>query len=141
MKFLMLAAALLVIPFQANNDRFNGVWIAQLEGRTFVRLELTSANGTPAGRIGTGNIHVNDRGEVGEATDVPAQLTPMSDIVVHDSTMAFTRVEGSELEHFELRLRPDGTAEIEFLPSAELLREMKEEGIPAIKPIRLTKAR
>jgi len=139
MKLLMLAAALFVIPFQANNDRFSGVWIAQLEGRTFVRLELASANGTPTGKIGTGNLRVNDQGEVSDVTEVPALLTPMSDIVVRDATMAFARLEGSEVEHFEMRLRPDGTAEIEFLPSAELLLQLKEEGIAAPKPIRLTK--
>ena len=141
MKFLMLASALFVIPFQAGNSPFNGVWIAQLEGRTFVRLELGSAGGTPAGKIGTGNISVNKQGEVSDVTDVPALLTQMNDIVVRESTMAFTRVEGSDVERFELRLRPDGTAEIEFLPSAELLLELKEEGIALMKPIRLTKVR
>ena len=140
MKLLMLAA-LFVIPFQAANDRFNGVWIAQFEGRTFVRLELASANGTSTGKIGTGNLTVDPQGEVSEVTDVPTQLTPMSDIIVRDATMAFARMEGSELEHFELRLRPDGTAELEFLPSAELLREMKEEGIPPPKPIPLKRSR
>jgi hypothetical protein len=141
MRFLMLASVLFVIPFQAGNSLFNGVWIAQLEGRTFVRLEVASANGRLTGKIGTGNLHVNDQGEVTEASDVPSLLTPLSDIVVRDSTMAFTRLEGSDVEHFELRLLGDGTAEIEFLPSAELLRELKDQGIAVPKPIRLTKTR
>ena len=85
MKSLMLAGALFVIPFQAGNSPFNGISIAQLEGRTFIRLALGSANGTPAGKIGTGNLSVNKQGEVSEVTDVPALLTQMNDIVVHES--------------------------------------------------------
>ena len=75
-------------------------------------------------------------------TDVPAQLTPMSDRRWGFTTMAFAHG-GSELEHFELP-RPDGTAEIEFLPSAELLlneRGIRAETDPAAGPANSWRAR
>ena len=78
---------------------------------------------------------------VDEAKSVPTTLTPMSSIEISGSVMSFTRIEGDDLERFRLRITGERTAELTFLPSDEVLEELKEEGIPAPKPIPLRKVR
>jgi hypothetical protein len=118
-----------------------GTWVADLNGTTFVRLELRTENGRLIGALGTGDIHMDKNGVVDEAKSVPATLTPMSSIVMSGSVMSFTRVEGDDVERFRLRITGDRTAELTFLPSDEDLEELKAEGIPAPKPIPLRKMR
>ena len=118
-----------------------GTWVADLNGTTFMRLELRTENGRLIGALGTGDIHFNEKGVVDEAKGVPTTLTPISSIEMSGSVMSFTRVEGNDLERFRLRVTGDRTAELTFLPSEEDLQELKEEGIPAPKPIPLRKVR
>lgn len=118
-----------------------GTWVADLNGTTFMRLELRTENGRLIGALGTGDIHFNKNGVVDEAKGVPTTLTPISSIEMSGSVMSFTRVEGDDLERFRLRITGDRTAELTFLPSEEDLEELKEEGIPAPKPIPLRRVR
>ena len=118
-----------------------GTWVAELKGVTFMRLELRTVDGRLIGAIGTGDIQFDKDGVVNEAKAAPKTLTPIANITVARGVMSFTRVEGDDTEHFRMRVTGPGTAELTFLPSDELLEEMKEEGIPAPKPIPLRKVR
>jgi hypothetical protein len=91
------------------------------------------------GALGTGDIQFDKNGVVNVAKSVPTTLTPMSSIEISGSVISFTRVEGDDLERFRLRITGDRTAELTFLPSDEMLEALKEEGIPAPKPIPLRK--
>jgi hypothetical protein len=95
-----------------------------------------SLDSVPRGTLGTGNIHVDKDGVVDEAEDVPFE-DPIENIVVNGSTIAFARKDGNDLERFELRILGNDTAELVLLLSGEVVRELKQEGIPLPKPIRL----
>jgi hypothetical protein len=118
-----------------------GTWVADLNGTTFMHLELRTENGRLIGALGTGDIQFDKNGVVNVAKSVPATLTPMSSIEISGGVIAFTRVEGDDLEHFRLRITGERAAELTFLPSEEMLEALKEEGIPAPKPIPLRKVR
>ena len=118
-----------------------GTWVAELNGTTFMRLELRTESGRLIGAIGTGDIQFDKNGVVNEAKRAPTTLTPMSSIEISGSVMSFKRIEGDDLEDFRLRITGERTAELTFLPSDEVLKELKEEGIPAPKPIPLRKVR
>ncbi len=118
-----------------------GIWVADLNGTTFMRLELRTENGRLIGALGTGDIQFDKDGVVNVAKSVPATLTPMSSIEMSGSVISFTRIQGDDLERFRLRITGDRTAELTFLPSEEDLKELKEIGIPAPKPIPLRKVR
>jgi hypothetical protein len=116
-----------------------GTWVADLNGTTFMHLELRTENGRLIGVLGTGDIQFDKNGVVNVAKSVPTTLTPMSSIEISGGVILFTRVEGGDLEHFRLRITGERTAELTFLPSEEMLEALKEEGIPAPKPIPLRK--
>ena len=137
----LLFGILLAGLFQPPPAGLTGTWVADLNGTTFMRLELRTESGRLIGAIGTGDIHFDKNGVVDEAKSVPNTLTPMSSIEMSGSVMSFTRVEGDDLERFRLRITGERTAELTFLPSDEVLEELKEEGIPAPKPIPLRKVR
>ena len=118
-----------------------GTWVAEHRGTTFVRIELKVAGNTLAGAIGTGDVRVDDNGDVLEVTAVPATLTPLYQVIVKGPSMTFMRPEGTDAEHFRLTVLGADQAELLFLPSDELREELKEAGIAVPKPIRLHKIR
>ena len=138
---ILLFTLLGLIPFQAPPAGIAGTWVAEHAGTTFIRLELNVTNQTLAGAIGTGNLSVDNTGNVIEVTAVPAALTPLYEIVVKGSTITFMRPEGTEAEQFRLNVLDADRADLTFLPSEDLLEELKEAGIAAPKPIRLHKIR
>ena len=137
----LLVGLLLTGLLQSPPASLAGTWVADLNGTTFMRLELRTENGRLIGALGTGDIHFNEKGVVDEAKGVPTTLSPISSIEISGSVMSFTRVEGDDLERFRLRIIGDRTAELTFLPSEDDLEELKEQGIPAPKPIPLRKVR
>jgi hypothetical protein len=68
---LVLTLLLAVSTIQASGSRFLGAWVAEFEGRTFVRLELTESKGILGGKIALGNIHVDEAGKVDAAESAP----------------------------------------------------------------------
>ena len=118
-----------------------GTWVAELNGTTFVLLELRTENGRLIGALGTGDIHMDKNGVVDEAKPAPQILTPLSNIVITRGVMSFNRTEGNDVERFRVRVTGERSAELTFLPSEEDLAELKEEGIPAPKPIPLRRVR
>lgn len=138
---LLLALLVTIFLPQAAPASLAGTWVADLNGTTFMRLELRTESGRLIGALGTGDIQFDKNGVVNVAQSVPPTLTPMSSIEISGSVMSFTRIEGNDLEHFRLRITGERTAELTFLPSDEDLEALKEEGIPAPKPISLRKVR
>jgi hypothetical protein len=138
---LALFALLSVLPLQTAPPGAAGTWIAEHQGTTFVRLELRTVNDKLTGGIATGNISQSANGELIDVTPVPARLTPMTQLTVNGASVSFFRVEGDDNEHFRLNVLSSDQAELTFLPSDELLLELKEAGIGAPKPIRLHKIR
>jgi hypothetical protein len=135
----LLFGLLLASLLQPPPASLAGTWVADLNGTTFMHLELRTENGRLIGALGTGDIQFDKNGMVNVAKSVPTTLTPISSIEISGGVISFTRVEGDDLERFHLRITGDRTAELTFLPSDEMLEALKEEGIPAPKPIPLRK--
>jgi hypothetical protein len=72
------------------------------------------------------------------AASAPADLSAIFDVVVRQSTLSFSRKDGADTDHFEMKLVGD-QAELGFLPSDEDRRELAAAGVPVPKPIRLKK--
>ena len=136
---LLLALALAFFTSQAP-QALSGTWVAELNGMTFIRLELRIADGRLIGAMGIGShIHFDPSGNVDEAKPVAATLTPITDVVTNAGVLSFTRLEGNDPDQFRMRLIGADTAELNFVFSAEDLQELKDDGVPVPKPIPLRK--
>ena len=138
---MLLIALLGMAAFQPAAAAMSGTWVAEYQGKTFVRLELKAADNTLAGTIQTGNVRFDDKGDVNGVTELPITPTPLHDIVVKGQSMTFMRPEGTDAEHFRFTMLGADQAELLFLPSEEDLQELKEAGISSLKPFRLHKIR
>ena len=139
MSLVTLLIALAVVPIgQTGTASLVGTWTAQFEGTTFVRLELNTANGGITGAISLGDIELDQKGEcVAKAS--PPRLKPISGVTQRGSALQFLLKEGDEPDRFEFHLLEGGGAELHFLLNEDDLEELKESGIQAFQPIRLTK--
>jgi len=135
----MLVALAAVSAVQSDTAPIAGSWIAQFDSRTFVRLELKTANGTITGGISLGNFEVDSQGAVRRADECPRALTAIFDVKLRASLMTFSRKDGASTDRFEVRLLDGGDAELRFLLDDEDLEEFAADGIPTPKPIHLTK--
>ena len=68
MRAAMAAAATALILAQSASQPYVGTWTADLNGQTYVRLELTTTDGVLGGKVSLGDIHVNSAGEVEAVT-------------------------------------------------------------------------
>ena len=136
----MFALVLTVLTFQLP-PALSGTWVADLNGVTFIRLELNTATGRVTGALATGNMHVDQNGVVDDAQPAPAKLTPLSGFETKDGAVSFAREGGNDLEHFRLRVLGEGRAELIVVLSEEDLEELKDEAIPVPKPIPLRKVK
>ena len=135
----MLVAIAAVSAVQSDTAPIAGSWIAQFDSRTFVRLELKTANGTITGGISLGNFEVDSQGAVRRADECPRALTAIFDVKLRASLMTFSRKDGASTDRFEVRLLDGGDAELRFLLDDEDLEEFAADGIPTPKPIHLKK--
>jgi hypothetical protein len=125
---------------QSGTGSVAGTWTAQFDGRTFVRLELTTTGATIAGALTIGDIEVNEQGALRQVGEMPAKLTPIFDVRQKGSTLTFSRKESTDIDRFELRLLNDGKrAELVLVLTEADLKELAEEGVPKPKPIILTR--
>lgn len=124
---------------QSDGAAIAGSWTARFDGRTFLRLELETANGTITGGIGVGNFEVDKQGAVRRADEAPRALTPIFDVKLSASILTFSRKDGASTDRFEVRLLDAGGAELQFLLDDEDLADLAADGIPTPKPIHLTK--
>ena len=138
MRTVILAAVWLSAVGQEDGQPYAGTWVADLAGKTYVRLELTVTNGALAGTISLGDIHVDSQGAVDQVTRTPAEGTPIFDITLRDSLLSFSRKDGDDTDHFEMRL-VGSAAELRFVLTEADRRDLAEQGIPLPKPFPLRK--
>ena len=92
MKTLTLLIALTAVAAgQTGGGPVSGSWAAQFEGRTFVRLELKTVDGTITGGLSLGNIEVDGQGALRRVDESPRDLTPIFDVTQRASTLTFYR--------------------------------------------------
>ena len=118
-----------------------GTWTAEKDGITFARLELRSKGTALIGALSLGEMSVDKGGAVQSVKAAPATMTPLNNISVANGIVSFTWHRDSDEDRFRLRVLPDGGAELTVVLSEDVLEELKEDGIPAPKPIPLRKAR
>jgi len=137
----MLVAVAVGLTFaQAPGQDYAGTWIAEQAGTTYVRLELTIADGALQGKIALGNIHVNADGEVDSAEPAPATLTPIFDLVAKPADLSFARQDGTDIDNFRMTLTATG-ADLTLLLDEAQRQELTRAGVPTPKPLRLTRQR
>ena len=142
MKTLALCMAIAAVSAaQSGDTSITGSWAAQFEGRTFLRLQLESVDGSITGGMSVGNIEVDKQGALRHVGESPHDLTPIFDVTQHGSAVTFSRKDtpDSAPDRFELRLLDTGRAEIQFLLNDADRKELAASGIPDPKPIALTK--
>jgi hypothetical protein len=72
-----------VLACQSGGGPIAGTWTAQFEGRTFLRLELKTVNGTITGGMSVGNIEVDGQGALRRVGELPRDLRPILDVTPH----------------------------------------------------------
>ena len=137
---ILLGAIAALSAGQSAGGPITGSWTAQFEGRTFLRLELKTANGLITGGISAGNIEVDTQGAVRRADEAPLALTPIFDVKLGGSILTFSRKDGTSTDRFEVRLLDDGAAELQVLFDEEDLKELAANSVPIPKPIHLSKS-
>jgi len=135
----VFVATCAVAAGQSTEQSIAGTWTAQFEGRTYVRLQLSSVNGAVTGGITLGNLEVDKAGAVRRVGDPPPDLKPISQVAQRASIITFAVAGGDEPDRFEFKLIETGRAELTLLLSDEDREDLKAEGIPIPRPIRLTK--
>jgi hypothetical protein len=142
MKALCLAFAITALfAGQPANGPIAGSWTAQFEGRTFIRLEITTVDGSVTGGISLGNFEVDPQGMVKRADVAPVSLKPIFGATRKGATVTFFMKDGNDTDQFELHLVENGDADLHVVLNDEDRKELAAEGVPLPKPIRLTKAR
>jgi hypothetical protein len=140
MKTLALALAMTALSAgQSAAGRIAGTWTAEFAGRPFIRLDLKTTNGSIEGAMAIGNFEVDAQGMVKRAEQPPGILTPIFDVTQRGSTLSFSRKDVADTDRFELRLLDAGRADLSFLLTEADRKELAANGVPAPKPIRLTK--
>jgi hypothetical protein len=140
MKTLALAFAMTAMAVaQSNPGLLAGMWTAQFQGTTFVRLELKATNGRIAGALSLGNFEVDEQGMVRRAANAPESLTPIDNLVQRGTILTFSRTDSTEPDRFEFRHLERGRAELRLLLSDADREELAASGIPAPRPIALAK--
>ena len=142
MKTLTLVIAIAAVSAgQPGGTSAAGSWTARFEGRTFLRLELKTANGTITGGLAMGNIEVDKVGALRRVGELPRELTPIFDVTQRASAVTFSRKDSADStpDRFELRLLEAGHAELQLLLNDADRKELAASGVPTPKPIRLTK--
>ena len=134
-----LLAGMLALVFAQTADRwYEGRWAAEFQGSTFVRLELAPTNGKPGGRISLGNIEVNPDGTLKSVSPAPGRFSEIFDVTAKGDVVTFSHKDSHDTDRFEIH-RAGDHAELHFLLSDEMRKELAAEGIPVPKPIRLKK--
>ena len=135
MRTLTVIAALALLGTQSPVSDYSGTWIAERGETAYLRLELTVRDGALQGRLGLGDIHVDASGEVADAQPF-RDLTPLATLDLRDGRLSLTRLDGDEIDHFEMRLLGNDAAELLFKPN---LADLENNGVPLPKAFRLKK--
>jgi hypothetical protein len=139
---MVLLGLLGIASWQSATADMPGTWVADHRGTIYIRLELKAADGTLAGTMGTGTVRFDSNGDVIEAAAPRSMtMTPLLEVTVDGSSVAFATHEGNDTDHFRLTVVGADQAELTFIWTEELLAELKDEGIPMPKPFRLRRLR
>jgi len=136
---VLVVAITTVSTGQSDGASITGSWTARFEGRTFLRLELKTENGTITGALSVGNFEVDRLGQVSRADEPPRSPTPIFDVKRRASILTFSRKDGDSIDRFEVRLLDATNAELKFLLDDEDRKQLAESGVPTPKPIHLVK--
>ena len=134
-----LICLLMLMPSQPQPraQAFVGTWTAEFKGTTFIWLDLRMPNDALTGRISLGDLHVDGKGLVDGVGAAPADRTPIADVAVADSKLAFSRKDGDDTDRFEMRLIDDTSAELRFVLTDAQRQELSADGIHLPEPVRL----
>ena len=140
MKTLVLVAAIAAVPAgQGAGPQVTGSWTAEFKGQTFIRLELRAERGTLGGTMSTGNIEVDEKGDLRAVTAAAGDPKSIFDVVHRGLTLTFSRKDVDDTDRFEFRVLDSGRAELRLLLTDELRKELAADGIAVPKPVALTR--
>jgi hypothetical protein len=139
MRTAILVAVVATAFGQPGSQPYAGVWTAEHAGNAYVRLELHVTDGILGGRLSLADIHVDAEGNLSVVLSAVHEPMPIFDITVRDQMLVFSRKDGDDTDHFEMRLTGGGLAELRFVPSDADRRELAENGTAVPKPFRLTR--
>ena len=143
MPLLVLVVTLGAAVFQAGQaqpTKYDGTWTAQFNGVTWIRLELRTANGQLTGGISLGNLEMNADATLKHVDPAPTQLSSIIDVRQKGAVVSFARKDGDDDDRFEIELI-GAECELRFVLTEEMRKELADDGIPAPKPVRLTRAK
>ena len=114
----------------AEPAKFAGTWEAVRDGKVFLVLKI-QAGQKISGTLNAGSIHLNDDGDLIEATPVEDREAPFFFAKAEGDKLEFDYQDqgDNEIMHFELKLTGDGAGELRIV----------DEHIPKMKPFRLKK--
>jgi hypothetical protein len=136
---LVVALIASALGQQPSGQPFAGQWAADHDGHPVVHLDLRMNADALAGSIRLADIHVDAKGDVETVLSGLSAPTLLIDVTTRSRTLAFSRRDGDDIDHFEMIVIDDRTAELRFLPSDALRRELADNGIPLPRPVRLTR--
>jgi hypothetical protein len=139
MRILTVVVAAACLASQAAGTSIAGRWTAQFEARTFVTVELTSANGTVTGLISLGDVEVDKQGALRRVREPQRKPTPIFEVSQTGSTLRFAVKDGNDTDLFELRVLDEGRAELRMLLSDHDVKALAAEGVGVPKPFALTR--
>src|SRR5437763_16076050 len=127
-----VAACLLLWSWGAMAEpaKFEGTWEAAIEGKVFLVLKI-QAGKKISGTLNAGSIHLNDEGELIEASPVEDREAPFFFAKAEGDKLEFDYQDqgDNEIMHFELKLTGENAGELRIV----------DEHIPKMKPFRLKK--
>jgi hypothetical protein len=138
---LLVVALATVLAGQSDSAALAGLWTAEFDGQTFIRLEFRSVGDNLTGSITLGDIEVDDQGGLRRVAAPRRDPTPIFDVTQRRSTVTFSQKDGHDTDRFEFRVLDDGRGELRFILTDELRKELAAEGVPIPKPIMLTRRR
>ena len=139
MRLALVVAAIASALGQPGSQPFTGRWAADHHGRPIVRLDLRMNGDALRGWIQLADLHLDAQGEVETVLSELPQAATLLDVTTRGQTVAFSRRDGNDIDHFEMSVIDDRTAELRFPASDAERRQLADDGIPLPRPIRLTR--
>ena len=137
-----LAMAFIAIALAQPGSPLNGNWTAAYNGTTYVRLALEDGAAGTQGAMSIGqSIHVDEEGNVDNATPASPTLGRMLHVQWSNQVLSFAVGDGDDADQFELRLVDTNHAELTLIISEDQRQELAAEHIPLPRPFRLTRSR
>jgi hypothetical protein len=129
MKYLVLAAVFGVAPIVQTNTAA-GVWTAEFNGKTFVKVELHVEGAALAGRISESDVHLDDNGDLRSVGDLPADAQRIFNVKQDGAIVTFSARDEDDTDNFEFRVRDDGRAELRLFLTEKFRAQLAASGIP-----------